>query len=89
MRRRLSRTDIAQLHELGAMRERGILTPEEFAAQKGFVLDGERGKKQERSGHMTIWVVAAIAILLIIVVAIGSASGGSAAHEFGKASMSN
>lgn len=89
MRRRLSRTDIAQLHELGAMRERGILTPEEFTAQKGFVLDGEAGKKQERPGNMTMWIVGAIAILLIIVVVIGSASGGSAAHGFGRTALSN
>src|SRR3712207_1855020 len=31
---------IAQLKELGALREQGILTPEEFAAQKAKLLGG-------------------------------------------------
>jgi len=43
-RRRPAQTDpVAQLKELAALRDQGVLTEEEFAAQKALVLGGAAG----------------------------------------------
>lgn len=86
MKRKLSRGDIQQLHALGAMKERGILSQDEFAAQKGLLL--ERENDASKPGHPLFWVGGAAAVLVLIAAAFGSAYGGSAAHEVGKAPLS-
>lgn len=87
MKRKLSRTDISQLHALGAMKDKGILSQDEFAAQKGMLL--ERTEKPETTGRPLIWVGGAAAVLVLVAAAFGSAYGGSAAHQIDKAASTS
>lgn len=87
MKRKLSRSDIAQLHELGVMKEKGILTQDEFTAQKTGVLSGDPGRASP--GRLPLWLAGVAAVLLIIVAVVGSSSGRSAAHELGTPTQSN
>lgn len=87
MKRKLSRGDIQQLHALGAMKDKGILNQDEFAAQKGLLL--ECAENPAKPGRPLIWLAGAAAVLVLIAAAFGSAYGGSAAHEVGKAALSS
>lgn len=86
MKRKLSRGDIQQLHALGAMKDGGILNQEEFAAQKGLLLEQEN--RPAKSGNPLTWIGGAAAILVLVAAAFGSAYGGSTAHEVGKTTLS-
>jgi hypothetical protein len=77
MNRKLSRADINQLHQLGSMKEKGILTADEFAALKSALFDEGRGGGSRRPA---LWFAGAAAVLLIIAAVADTSSGGSAAH---------
>ena len=82
MKGKLSRADVQQLHELGAMKNKGILTAEEFATLKIALLEDHRTRQMRRPA---VWFVAAGVALVLIVAAVDTSSGGSAAHGVGQA----
>jgi hypothetical protein len=81
MKQKLSRADVQQLHELAAMKGKGILTSDEFSTLKGALLDGGRPVPSRKPA---LWLVGAGVFLLIIAAAVDTTSGGSAAHGIGR-----
>lgn len=69
------------------MKERGILSQDEFAAQKGLLL--EAVDNSASSGRPLFWLGGAAAVLVLIAAALGSAYGGSAAHQVSKAASAS
>jgi hypothetical protein len=92
MTRKISRADIQHLHELGKMKDRGILTADEFADQKAIVLSRER--EQQRSGpfatgRLTFWTSALAAALIIVAVTLGVFGDRSAAHQVDRSAVAS
>ena len=77
MKQKLSRADIQQLHQLGSMKEKGILTQEEFTTEKGMLLDQD-GRKAQRPSIWIPWLAGAVAVLLLIIAIVGLSSAPSA-----------
>lgn len=69
MTRRISRADIQHLHQLGQMKEKGILTAEEFADQKAVVLAPPlvhaRLSGRSPAARLTLWATGAVAALIL------------------------
>jgi hypothetical protein len=90
MKRKLSRDDIRHLHQLGMMKDKGILTAEEFSEQKGIVLNpvihrASQPPTSEKPRWAT-WAITAIVALMVGLAAVGMQPGGSAARDMtGKA----
>ena len=81
MKQKLSRADVQQLHELAAMKGKGILTSDEYATLKAGLLEGGNALPRRRPA---LWLVGAGVFLLIIAAAVDTTSGGSAAHGIGR-----
>jgi len=62
MIKKLSRADISHLHQLGQMREKGILTAEEFAALKIGMFERSGAA---RSARPALWFAGAALVLLL------------------------
>ena len=77
MIKKLSRADISHLHQLGQMREKGILTAEEFAALKIGMFERSGAA---RSARPALWFAGAALVLVIIAAVADTSSGRSAAH---------
>jgi hypothetical protein len=83
---RLSRRDIHQLHSLGAMRDKGILTADEFAKQKSLLLNVDantRPRAVRMPRRLAVWTAGVAAGLLALTALISMPSGKSAARETG------
>jgi hypothetical protein len=83
MKRTLSRADIQQLHTLGLMKDKGILTPEEFASEKSFVLNQvtRLNDRRQAPSRLAMWVLGGVAGCLLVIAAVGIMPGGSVAHQ--------
>jgi hypothetical protein len=93
MTRKISRADIQHLHDLGKMKDRGILTAEEFADQKAIVLSQDE-REQQRSvpfatGRLTFWTSALAAALIIVAVTLGVFGDRSAAHQVDRSAVAS
>jgi len=92
MKRHLSRADMNHLHQLGALKERGILTPEEFTAEKTMLLNREdpASTPTARRPSLTrpVWVASALALLIFAVAIVGISSRGSTARTLDSPSSS-
>jgi hypothetical protein len=77
MIKKLSRADISHLHQLGQMKEKGILTSEEFAALKVSMFEGSH---PARSARPAFWFAGAALALVLIAAVADTSSGGSEAH---------
>ena len=77
MKRMLSRGNIQQLHELGLMKDKGILTADEFAALKVELLENHR-----RGGTRgpVVWIAATAVAVALVIAAFDTTSGSLAAH---------
>ena len=77
---KLSRGQIRQLHELASMKEKGVLTADEFSRHKSLVLERNTGAPPPPRSRAP-WLLAAVAALAMVGAAIVITSGGSAAHQ--------
>jgi hypothetical protein len=84
MQGQLSRGEIRHLHVLAALKDKGVLTDEEFKRHKALVLESSTQRTAAKpSRSVAPWLVAAVAALIITGVAIVVTSGGSMAQRLG------
>jgi hypothetical protein len=84
MNRKLSRSDIRQLHQLGAMKDRGILTADEFAEQKLlFLAPAAFGGRA--AGRLKRRLAIAAVVVVLGLAAFGFTSQRIAAESFSRA----
>jgi hypothetical protein len=82
MQGKLSRGQIRHLHELASMKDKGVLTAEEFNCHKALVLESSTQRTAPQSSRRVApWLLAAVAALIITGVAIVGTSGGSTAQR--------
>ena len=83
MRGKLSQRDITQLHALGDMKNRGILTAEEFQAEKNLLLHS----KEVAPNRWVPWILGTALAFVLVLAIIGASSPKLNAQQLGSASV--